>query len=133
MGPASGTVLTKALETAKAPTLFTSASEQVLKERREPATSERREVEVLKRVTTASALESAKTATVKGVGLLPLLTILVVFRTLRRITDHIVGLLQRLELGLRLRIVRMQIGMELLGSFQISLFHILLGYRFVNP
>ena len=33
MGPAPGTVLIKALETAKAPTLFAFASEQVLKER----------------------------------------------------------------------------------------------------
>ena len=58
--------------------------------------------------------------------ILPLFAILIIFGALIRIGDDIIGFIQSLEFCLRLRIVRMQVGMELLCAFTISSSDILL-------
>ena len=58
--------------------------------------------------------------------ILPLFAILIIFGALIWIGDDIIGFIQSLEFCLRLRIVRMQVGMELLCAFTISSSDILL-------
>ena len=121
----------KALETAKAPTRLTLASEEILEERTEAASAtETAEVETTERISATSTSSTSKA--LELLSLLPLLTILVILLPLLRIAYHIVGLLQSLELGLRLRVVRMQVGMKLLGALQVRFLHILLRYRLVD-
>ena len=67
-----------------------------------------------------------ESACAKRLGILPLLAILVVLATLLGIADHVVSLVQGLELCLCLWVVRMKVGMKLLGPLQVSLLHILL-------
>ena len=109
---------------------MTFSAKEVFKERTEAsATRKTREVEATKRI---AATSTAGTETTKLVSLFPLLTILVIFLTLFRITYHVISLLKRLKLRLRLRVVWMQIRVKLLGTFQIRLLHILLRNRLIN-
>ena len=121
----------KALETTKAPTRLTLTSEEILEERTESASAtETAEIKATERISTTST--SATTKALELLGLLPLFTILVVLLPLLRIADYIVSLLQSLKLSLRLRIIRVQVGMKLLGALQVRLLHILLWYRLVD-
>ena len=129
---ASRRATAKALEATEAPTLLAFAPEETLEEIAEApcaATTEAGEIEAAKGIAAAGATTAEA---IELLSLFPLLTILVVLLTLLWITNHIICLLQRLELSLRLRIVGMQIGMKLLGAFQVSLLHILLRYRLVD-
>ena len=124
---AAETALTTKAREAPATASATSTKE-TLEERAEAAAAsalERAEVEAFKRIATALTAKATSTAA-KGIGLLPLFTILVVFLTLLRIANDVVGLIQGLELRLGLGVVRVQVGMELLGSLDVSLLHILL-------
>lgn len=130
---ASRRATAKALEATEAPTLLAFAPEETLEKIAEApcaATTEAGEIEAAKGIAATGTTSAAET--LELLSLFPLLTILVVLLTLLWITNHIICLLQRLELSLRLRIVGMQIGMKLLGAFQVSLLHILLRYRLVD-
>ena len=121
----------EALETTKASARLTLTSEEILKERTESASAtETAEVEATERI--CATCTSAAAKALELLRLLPLLTILVVLLPLLRIADYIVSLLQSLELSLRLRIIRVQVGMKLLGALQVRLLHILLRYRLVD-
>ena len=123
------------METSEATTLLALASEESLKEITEAASTtcrtESREIETTKGIACASASSTTAKA-LELLSLSPLFTILVVFLPLLRIANHLVCLLQRLELSLRLRVVGVQIGVKLLGALQVCLLHILLRYRLVD-
>ena len=65
-------------------------------------------------------------------SMLPVLTIFVILLTLLRITQHFVGLINRLKLLLGRRIIRIQIWMILAGQLTKSLLNIILRCRFVH-
>ena len=121
----------EALETTKASARLTLTSEEILEERTETASAtETAEIETTERISATSTSSTSKA--LELLSLLPLLTILVILLPLLRIAYHIVGLLQSLELSLRLRIIRMQVGMKLLGALQVRFLHILLRYCLVD-
>lgn len=99
------------------------SAEQLFKEIGEVASAaELAEVETFK---TAIATGSSS-GILEFAHTLPVLTVLIVFGSFLRIAQHIVCLVQRLKLGLGLRVIRMQVRMKLFGSFPISTFYVFL-------
>ena len=63
---------------------------------------------------------------IEGVSLFPVLTELVILLTLLGVANHLISLVQSLELSLGLGVIGVKIGVELLSAFQESATHILL-------
>lgn len=99
-----------------------AATEEVLEEGREISTGELAEIET---IITASATELA--------CLLPMFPILIISLPLFRVRQHLVGLIQGLEFSLRLRVIRMQIGMKFARPLAVGLFHLFLGIVLGHP
>ena len=62
-----------------------------------------------------------------GVGMLPVLSVLVVFFAFIRIAQDLVGLVDLLEFFVRFLVVGIEVGVKLPGQFAIGLFDILRG------
>jgi len=113
----------------------TATAEEIFEEAGETSasTAEATEVEALERIAACSAPAittgtntATKASATEGISLSPLLAILIILGALIWIRNHLIRLVQRLELCLRLRVVRVQIGMKLLCTFTICSSDILL-------
>ena len=111
-----------------------AASKEILEEAGESAAiAERLEVEPVERTaTTAVELLSATAGAIKSLSLFPFFAILIVLPTLFGVVDDFISLVERLEFGLCLRVIGMQIGMELLCPFEICFTDILMRDVLVN-
>src|ERR1700744_30722 len=65
-------------------------------------------------------------------AVLPVFAILIVFLTLFRVAQYLVGLVYLLEFFVGFGIVRVQVGMELAGQLSVSCFYIFFGGIFIN-
>ena len=108
----------------------THVAKQILKEAGEHAVSATciREIEALKGRTGACSLIGAPALPrlAESIRLPPVLPKLVVFLSFLRVANDIVCLVECLKLGFRLGVVRVQVGMELLGTLAVRLAHIFL-------
>ena len=91
----------------------TTAAEEIFEEAGESASaiSETAEVEALERISSGSASTTGSTsesASTEATGVLPVFAKLIILGALIRVGNHLVCLVQRLELSLRLRVIRVQ-------------------------
>ena len=123
-------MLPRTAEVAKAMSALASLAAKQLLEKRTEATSahsaKAAEVEAIKRRAVARILVRAAVGCVVRIGVAPLLAILVVFLPLFRVAYHVVSFVEGLKFSLSLRVIRMQVGMKLLGALEVCALNILL-------
>src|SRR5688572_28371945 len=68
----------------------------------------------------------------KLLSMLPILTILIVFLTFFRITQHLISLTDLLKFLMRLFVIGVQIRMKLPGKLSVSFFYIVSGRIFID-
>ena len=101
------------------------AAEELLEEVGEASSSAAHvEMEVAKRIALSTASTSSEAAEL--VSLLPVFAILVILAPLLRVAQDLVGLVEQLKLSGRLWVVRMKVGMKLLGALAVSLLYLVL-------
>ena len=120
--PSVSAKTTEPTKTSSTTSATATTTEEIFEEAAETAASrtEITEIEALKRIAATSTTAEASKSTASlfiSLRILPLFAILIIFSALIWIGDDIIGFIQSLEFCLRLRIVRMQVGMELLCAF----------------